>query len=244
MSNQWPPPGQFGPGQPYGGDPYGAPGVPPSMPYPQYPQPQYPQPQYPQSQYPQPAGYGMPMPAGPSGPSGVTAIIAAVLSLLGAVSTAFQAFSSWYVVATLSSLPGSYASDTRSELMGLTSAMAVVQTIVAIALLTGGVLLVLGRSVGRWIVMGGCTVVVLSNVVGLFASLTILKRLDSALGSYSDSVEGLAGLSVMSAAVPIVFALVTGVLAALNSTQQWCQWKSGRTTPAAPVGYPGYPQQY
>ncbi|GAA2406930.1 hypothetical protein [Mycolicibacterium llatzerense] len=239
MSNQWPPPGQFGPGQPYGGDPYGAPGVPPSMPYPQYPQPQYPQPQYPQ--YPQPAGYGMPMPAGPSGPSGVTAIIAAVLSLLGAVSTAFQAFSSWYGVATLSALSGSYASDMKSGLIGLTSAMAVVQTIVAIALLTGGVLLILGRSVGRWIVMGSCTVVVLSNVVALFASLTILKRLDSALGSYSDSMQGLAGLSVMSAAVPIVFALVTGVLAALNSTQQWCQWKSGRTTPA---GYPGYPQQY
>lgn len=240
MSNQWPPgqygPGQFGAGQSYGGNPnpYGVPGVPPNPAYPQYPQPQYPQ----------PAGYGMPMPVGPSGPSGVTAIIAAVLSMLGAVSTAFQAFSSWYAVATLSSLTSSYASDTRSELMGLTTGMAVVQTIVAIVLLTGGVLLVLGRAVGRWIVIGGCTVVVLSNLVGLFASLTILKSLDATVGGYGRSMQGLAGLSVMSAAVPIVFALVTGVLAALNSTQEWCRWKSAKPALVAPVGYPGYPQPY
>lgn len=242
MSNQWPPgqygPGQFGPGQPpgqpYGPNPYGAPGVPPNVPYPQYPQPQY-QP---------PAGYGAPMPAGPSGPSGVTAIIAAVLSMLGAVSTAFQAFSSWYAVATLGALVGSYASDTRSELMGLTTGMAIVQTIVAIVLLVGGVLLVLGRAVGRWIVIGGCTVVVLSNVVGLFASLTILKSIDSTLGGSYGGMQSMAGLSVLSAAIPIVFALATGVLAALNSTQQWCRWKSGQSAPVAPVGYPGYPQQY
>ncbi len=250
MSNQWPPgqygPGQFGPGQPpgqpYGANPYGTPAGPPNVPYPQYPQQQYPQ-----QQYPQPAGYGMPMPpgpAGPAGPSGVTAIIAAVLSLLGAVSTAFQAFSSWYAVATLGALTSSYASDARSSLMGLSTAMAVVQTIVAIALLVGGVLLILGRGVGRWIVVGSCTAVVLANVIAVFASLTLIKRLDSALGGYSDSLQSMAGLSVMSAAVPIIFALVTGVLAVLNSTAQWCRWKSGQSAPAAPVGYPGYPQQY
>jgi hypothetical protein len=184
------------------------------------------------------------MPAGPGGPSGVTAIIAAVLSMLGAVSTAFQAFSSWYAVATLGALTSSYASDAKSSLIGLSTGMAIVQTVVAIALLIGGVLLVLGRGVGRWVVIGGCTVVVLSNVVGLFASLTILKRLDSALGGSYEGMQGMAGLSVMSAAVPIVFALATGVLAALSSTQQWCRWKSGQSAPAAPVGYPGYPQQY
>ncbi|WP_409430374.1 hypothetical protein ACJEIK_23625 [Mycobacterium sp. SMC-16] len=244
MSNQWPPgqfgPGQFGPGQPpgqpYGPNPYGAAGVPPSVPYPQYPQPQ--------PQYPQPMGYGAPPPAAPSGPSGVTAIIAAVLSMLGALSTAFQAFSSWYAVATLGALIGSYASDTRSELMGLTTGMAIVQTIVAIVLLTGGVLLVLGRAVGRWIVIGGCTAVVLANVVGLFASLTILKSIDSTLGGSYDGMQAMAGLSVMSAAIPIVFALATGVLAALNSTQAWCRWKSGQSAPVGPVGYPGYPPQY
>ena len=244
MSNQWPPgqfgPGPFGPGQPpgqpYGPNPYGAPGVPPSVPYPQYPQPQ--------PQYPQPMGYGAPPPAAPSGPSGVTAIIAAVLSMLGALSTAFQAFSSWYAVATLGALIGSYASDTRSELMGLTTGMAIVQTIVAIVLLTGGVLLVLGRAVGRWIVIGGCTAVVLANVVGLFASLTILKSIDSTLGGSYDGMQAMAGLSVMSAAVPIVFALATGVLAALNSTQAWCRWKSGQSAPVGPVGYPGYPPQF
>jgi hypothetical protein len=171
----------------------------------------------------------------------VTAIIAAVLSMLGAVSSAFQAFSSWYAVATLGALVGSYAGDTRSELMGLTTGMAVVQTIVAIALLVGGVLLVLGRGVGRWIVMGGCTVVVLSNVIGLFAALTILKRVDTTFGGGYEGMQGMAGLSVMSAAIPIVFALATGVLAALNSTQQWCRWKSAQS---APVGYPGYPQPY
>ena len=241
MADQWPPPGQFGPGQPYGGNPYGVPGVP----YPQYPQPQYPPSQYPQPQYLQPAGYGMPMSAGPPGPSAVTAIIAAVLSLLGAVSTGFQAFSSWYVVATLSSVSDSYStpSETRSGLLGLGTGMAVVQTIVAITLLTGGVLLVIGRSAGRWIVVGSCAAVVLANVVALFASLTILKRLDTALGGY-EGMQGLAGLSLMTAAVPIVFALVTGVLAALNSTRDWCRWKSGQAAPAAPVAYPGYPQPY
>lgn len=241
MADQWPPPGQFGPGQPYGGNPYGVPGVP----YPQNPQPQYPPSQYPQPQYLQPAGYGMPVSAGPSGPSAVTAIIAAVLSLLGAVSTGFQAFSSWYVVATLSSVSDSYStpSETRSGLLGLGAGMAVVQTIVAITLLTGGVLLVIGRSVGRWIVAGSCAAVVLANVVALFASLTILKRLDTALGGY-EGMQGLAGLSLMTAAVPIVFALVTGVLAALNSTRDWCRWKSGQAAPAAPVAYPGYPQPY
>ncbi|UCZ59763.1 hypothetical protein [Mycolicibacterium phocaicum] len=242
MSNQWPPgqfgPGQFGPGQPpgqpYGPNPYGAPGVPPSVPYPQYPQ----------QQYPQPMGYGAPPPTGPSGPSGVTAIIAAVLSMLGAVSTAFQAFSSWYAVATLGALTSSYASEAKSSLMGLTSGLAVVQTIVAIVLLVGGVLLVLGRGVGRWIVIGGCTVVVLSNVIALFASLTILKSIDSTLGGSYDGMQAMAGLSVMSAAIPIVFALATGVLAALNSTQAWCRWKSGQSAPVAPVGYPGYPPQF
>jgi len=208
--------------------------VPPNAPYPQYPQPQYPQ----------PAGYGMPTPPGPAGPSGVTAIIAAVLSILGALSTAFQAFSSWYAVATIGALTSSYASDTKSSLMGLSSGMAVVQTVVAIALLVGGVLLVLGRGVGRWVVIGGCTAVVLANVIGLFASLTILKRLDSTLGGSYEGMQSMAGLSVMSAAVPIVFALVTGVLAALGSTQQWCRWKSAQSAPAAPVGYPGYPPQY
>ncbi|SHV92438.1 Uncharacterised protein [Mycobacteroides abscessus subsp. abscessus] len=235
MSDQWPPPGPFGPGQPYGGNPYGVPGVPPGMPYPQYPQPQYPQ----------PVGYGMPMPAAPAGPSNVTAIIAAVLSLLGAVSTGFQAFSSWYVVATLSSLPDSFGSrsEARSGLLGLSTGMAVVQTIVAVALLAGGVLLIMGRSVGRWIVVGSCVVVVLSNVVGMFAALTIFKRLETALGGY-EGMQGIAGLSMMSAAVPIMFALVTGVLAALNSTRDWCRWKTGQAAPAAPIAYPGYPQPY
>ncbi|KAB7755883.1 hypothetical protein [Mycolicibacterium mucogenicum] len=183
------------------------------------------------------------MPAGPAGPSGVTAIIAAVLSMLGAVSTAFQAFSSWYAVATLGALTSSYASEVKSSLMSLTTGMAFVQTVVAIALLVGGVLLILGRGVGRWIVMGGCTVVVLSNVIGVFAALTILKRLDTTLGGY-EGLPGMAGVSVLSAAIPIVFAVATGVLAALNSTQQWCRWKSGQAAPVAPTGYPGYPPQY
>ncbi|WGI33766.1 hypothetical protein QDT91_05205 [Mycolicibacterium aubagnense] len=63
MSDQWPPPGPFGPGQPYGANPYGAPGVPPNMPYPQYPQ------QYPQPQYPQPGGTACPRPDRPAPPA-------------------------------------------------------------------------------------------------------------------------------------------------------------------------------
>ncbi|MDR3663798.1 MAG: hypothetical protein P4L86_25995 [Mycobacterium sp.] len=226
MSDQWPnqwQPGQFGPGDPYGGNPYGAPGLPPGTPY---------------QQYPQPAGYGVPM---PSAPSSTTAIIAAVLSLLGALATGSQAVTGWAFLGAMNTVNVKIPDESPSSgVLAIMTVSATVLTLVAVALLVGGVLLLMGRLAGRMVVIASCAAVVLISLVNLVVTLALINRLNDTVGSeYASVTHSYTGISVVAGLVPMLFAIGTAVLAANRSTREWCQWKSAT---AAPAGYPGYAQ--
>ena len=224
MSAPWQP-GHFGPGQPLN---------------------------TPAPQYPVFVATSEPGPPESTTPSGATAIIAAVLSLLGFVAMVAQAILNWHLVSVWGAPPVDAANDfdvssdsPEHYLVSFYIAMGIVQAIAAVTLLTGGALLIMGRSVGRWIVIASCAVVVLASAIGLIYALAVLSDLDSALHArYSYSLRGARLTSTLLTVVPMTFALITGVLAALKSTAAWCRFKEAKAQTAAPVSYPGYPQPY
>jgi hypothetical protein len=237
MANQYPP----GPGYPYGGNPYG--GMPPNVPYPQQP-------------YGFQPGYGAPV----FSPPGGTAITAAVLSILGALSTFIGACVAWYAVSELTSMSEQRYGGGDSPLsgwIGVTTVVAVGDTVVAVVLLVGGVLLLRRSLAGRMTVIVGCAAVIVICVISFLAVLAMTGALHAKLGSeYSSAMGTMMGMSAVRTLGPILFAGATMVLALLKQTKEWCEYKPppvgmvgpggypGPVGPAGPGGYPGYPPQY
>jgi hypothetical protein len=218
MSAPWQP-GHFGPGQPLNA---------------------------PAPEYPVFVASSEPGPPQSTTPSGATAIIAAVLSLLGCVAMVAQAVLSWYLVSVWGATPIDGSSDSPQHyLVPFDIAMGVVQAIVAATLLTGGALLITGRSSGRWIVIASCAATVLANAIGLIYVYTVLNDLDVTFYErYRYSLRSVRLSSTLLTVVPMTFALITGVLAALKSTAAWCRFKHDNAQVASHGSYPGYPQPY
>ncbi len=219
MSAPWQP-GHFGPGQPL------------NMPAPEYP-----------------VFVASSSDSGPpesAAPSGATAIIAAVLSLLGCVAMVAQSILNWHLVSVWGATPIDGTNDSPQHyLVSFDIAMGVVQAITAVTLLTGGALLIMGRSAGRWIVIGSCAAVLLANAIGLVYVLTVLDELDGTLHDrYSHSLGAARLSSTLLTLVPMSFALITGLLAVLKSTAAWCRFKSDRAQVASRANSSGYPQPY
>jgi len=168
--------------------------------------------------YQQPAYY--PPPPAPI-PSGATGITAGVLAALGALANFVGGFFMAVGVAALST----DSSFGESGFWGALMAVAILNIVAGVVLVPGTVLLLLRRMVGRWVVVAGCAISILSSLisVGLFATMS----------AYTANGVGTNAFSV-------VFPIVTLVLVLLPSTTAWIRAKQANV----PLPYPPAPQQY
>ncbi|MBN6034606.1 hypothetical protein [Amycolatopsis sp. 195334CR] len=159
---------------------------------------------YPAQPYPQapPAYPGGMMP--PPKPSGGTAITAGVLAVLGAVWALISLIASFILLAEFAgSIP-------VMSYVGI--GLVVVE---ALLLLVGGIMIFMKKPVGRWLVIAGCALVLISSL------LTIVNTsmyVDGASGSGA-VVGGAVGVVVI-VALP---AIITLVLAAVPPTGRYLQ---------------------
>lgn len=221
---------------PYGPYGHGFPGQQPGPPQaPGYPPPQFnypPQQGYPQQGYPPQAGYpgGYPYqpPQSPK-PSGATAIVAIVLAGLGGVANFFGGLVMAFALAAIRADATTSSSSAVSDGAWAPLVMVTMLNVVCgVLLLTGTVMLLLRKMVGRWLVVTGWAVTMLSTVV----SFTLVP---SNIGEYEyDRGAG-------PDAVGLVFAIATVVLVLLPSTAAWIQAKRN---PPAPQYYPPYHPPY
>lgn len=206
------------PNGPYG---HGVPGQPSYPQQPGYPQqPAYaPQPGYPQPGYPQ-QPYGLP-PVPPPAPGGATGIIAGVLAGLGCLANlvggSFMAFG-------LSILIGE-SSDATASGWGALIAITALNILAGLLLLIGTVTLLLRKMIGRWLVVAGCAVSILSTLVNLTLTPSTIAGYEYDRGVGADLVGG-------------IFPIVTLVLALLPSTAAWIR---ARQNPIAPQPHPPHP---
>jgi hypothetical protein len=210
---------------PYGPYGQGAPGQ-PGYPQQSYPQQGYPQPGYPQQGYPQhngfPGGNQYP-PMQPPAPSGATAITAAVLAGLGGFAHFFGGLIAAFGLATIMSEMTADSSAAIGDGAWTWLVTIVVLNVVSgLLLLIGTVLLLLRKVAGRWLVIAGCAVSILSTLINF--SLT-----PSNIGDYEYN------RGVGPDSVGLFFAVATIVLVVLPSTAAWI---SAKRNVAAPPYYP------
>lgn len=205
----------------------GFPGQPGYPQQPGYP-PGYPaQPSY-QQGYPQPGGYpGMaPMPA--TAPSGGTAITAGVLAALGALAGLGSGILAPIGIAAIKSDSGL---STGADLGGGVYALLIVGSLASIVfgavLLTGSVMLFQRKMLGRWLIVGGCALAIVGNVIGFAVRST--------------TTAGYPGFGVLPL-LGMVFPITTIVLIMLPSTTAWIQAKRNAVAPQYLPQYPQYPR--
>ncbi|QRY52722.1 hypothetical protein [Mycolicibacterium septicum] len=150
---------------------------------------------FPPQPYPQP-GFPQQPYAAAQKPSGVTGIIAGVLAGLGG----------------LANFVGGIAITVLNVVSGL-------------LLLIGTVMLLLRRMVGRWLVVTGCAVSILSTLINLTLLPSFIADYEYDRGVGPDLVG-------------VMFAITTIVLVLLPSTTAWIK---ARQYPVAPQFYPPYP---
>lgn len=184
-------------------------------------------------QYPQPGAYPAP-PAAPAQPSGGTAITAGVLAALGGLlGLGLTAVSLFFLIAIASI--GSNFDHSDLELLdsifgvlaiGMVAVVIigfVLGTLLSVLLIAGAVLLFRRKMLGRWLVVSGCAVAIVSNLMTSVFTTAVTSD-----GRYSPE-------SVVSAFVGLAFPIVTMVLVLLPSTTAWI--KAGQSQ-AAPQQLP------
>lgn len=212
---------------PYGQGFGGPPGYPQQPGYP----PGYPaQPAY-QQGYPQPGAYpgGYPggFPPAPASPSGGTAISAAVLATLGALAGLGSGILALISIAAIKSDSGlSNLSAISGEVYALLIVGSLASILFGAVLLAGAVTLIQRKMLGRWLIIGGCALAIVSNLIGFAVRTT-------ATAGY----PGYGGLGVLPL-LGMVFPVTTIVLVLLPATAAWIQ--ANRNT-AAPQHFPQYP---
>ncbi|WP_458318225.1 hypothetical protein [Mycolicibacterium brisbanense] len=196
--------------------------------YPQQPgyqQQGYPPLGYPQQQgYPQQPGFGggyqppaMP-PLAPASPSGGTGITAGVLAGLGALANLGAGIFGLIGLAAINS----DSTLGSSELSGGVSALLVVSVllgvVVGVVLLAGSIMLLQRKMLGRWLVVAGCAMTIVSSLITLGLSAAVTAR----YGYY-----GGGGFAVLG----LIFPVGTLVLSLLPSTTAWIRAKSNLAVP-------------
>jgi hypothetical protein len=190
-------------------------------------------------QYPEPDAYAVP-PATSAQPSGGTAITAGVLATLGGLlSLGITAVSLFFLIAiaTIGSQfkPSDY--EILDSIFGVLAIGMVALVIIAFVLgmllsallITGAVLLFRRKMLGRWLVVSGCAVAIVSNLM------------TSVFTSAVTSDDWHASQSVVSAFVGLAFPIATMVLVLLPSTTVWIRAEPTRTVPHY---FPQYPPTY
>lgn len=173
-----------------------------------------------------------PQPQASGEPSGVTGIIAAVLAALGGVTGLGAGAIAVFGLVALGSL---------GHITGGTYGLAVVAMVLSVAfglvLLVGAILLFQRKMIGRWLVVGGCAVAIISGLVSFGADASLK-------GDYAEYPGASSPLSLVS----LIFPIATLVLAVVPSTAAWIRAKQNPIAPqpypqnpAAPQPYPQYP---
>lgn len=193
-----------------------------------------------QSGYPAPPVYANV----PSAPSGGTAITAGVLAILGGLVAAFGAigaFAATAVVATaddqlseLSSQYGSPSTGLPDWFGGYLIGSGIVNLVVAGLLVVGAIMLFIKKSVGRFLVIAGCALVIVARVVELIATSSLAEDLPG------DSL----GMGAALSALVLVFPIATLVLAAIPPTARWCAQATAPAAAYPQAGGYGPPQQF
>lgn len=190
-------------------------------------------------QYPQPGAYPAP-PVVPAQPSGGTAITAGVLAALGGLlSLGITAVSLFFLIVVASIGSNFDRSDLEflDSIFGILAigmvAMVIIGlvlgTVLSVLLIAGAVLLFRRKMLGRWLVVSGCAVAIVSNL--MTAVFTTAVTADDWY-----SPEG-----VVSVVVGLAFPITTMVLALLPSTTAWIR---APRNPVAPQYFPQYLPPY
>lgn len=190
-------------------------------------------------QYPQPGVHPAP-PAAPDQPSGATAITAGVLAALGGLlSLGITAVSLFFLIAIASIGSNFDRSDVEFldsifgilaiGLVAVVIIALVLGTMLSVLLITGAALLFRRKMLGRWLVVSGCAVAIVSNLMTYVFTSAVTS------GDWN------APESVVSAFVGLAFPTITMVLALLPSTNAWI--RAGQN-PLAPQYFPQYPPTY
>ena len=189
-------------------------------------------------QYPQPGAYPVP-PAAPAQPRGGTAITAGVLAALGGLlSLGITAVSLFFLI-VIASIGSNFDRSDVEFLDSIFGVLAiglvavviitlVLGTLLSVLLIAGAVLLFRRKMLGRWLVVSGCAVAIVSNLMTYVFTTTVTS------GDWN-SPE-----SAVSAFVGLAFPIVTMVLVLLPSTTAWLH---APRNPVPPQAFPQYPYQ-
>lgn len=183
---------------------------------------------YPQQSYgPPQQPYGYP-PAPPAAPNGATGIIAGVLAGLGAlVNTVGGAF----MAIGLAALGSDDSSLGESVYWTPIIAIAVLNIIAGVVLSVGTVMLFLRKMIGRWLVVAGCAVSIVSSLISLGMTSMVSAYAYASTGKATDVIG-------------VIFPIATLILVLLPSTTAWI---NAKRTGAPPQHHPAQsypPQQY
>jgi len=190
-------------------------------------------------QYPQPGAYPVP-PAAPAQPRGGTAITAGVLAALGGLlSLGITAVSLFFLI-VIASIGSNFDRSDVEFLDSIFGVLAiglvavviialVLGTLLSVLLIAGAVLLFRRKMLGRGLVVSGCAVAIVSNLMTSVFTTAVTSD-----DWYSP--EG-----VVSALLGLAFPIITMVLALLPSTTAWIRAEQGR---AVPQHFPQYPPSY
>lgn len=196
-----------------------------------------PQGQYPAAPPPYPGGGSS---LGEKPPNGGAAITAGVLACIGAVFGLIRALGDF------SSL-NDRSLDLVSDFKWVVWLEAITSVAEILTLLPGGILLFLRRPIGRWLVVAGSAVRIVTAIVVYSQVMSLVKNVSVFGGPTSAGRNAGMVVAVLS---PAIAALV---LALLPVTGRWCAWrkKAAQGTQldsfgVPPGGAPGYaqPQQY
>lgn len=190
-------------------------------------------------QYPQPGAYPVP-PAAPAQPRGGTAITAGVLAALGGLlSLGITAVSLFFLI-VIASIGSNFDRSDVEFLDSIFGVLAiglvavviitlVLGTLLSVLLIAGAVLLFRRKMLGRWLVVSGCALAIVSNLMTSVFTTAVTSD-----NWYSPE-------SVVSALLGLAFPIITMVLALLPSTTAWIRAEQGR---AVPQHFPQYPPSY
>lgn len=212
------------------------------MNYPDYPSsggPPYPQ---------MPPGQGGAVPK----PGGGTAITAGVLAVLGGLFMALASFVTFTLMDIIKETTAAAGIEQKhverfDELLpdwfeGYTTVSGLGYALAAVLLLLGAVLLFTRSSVGRWMVVGGCVVVIGIAIAGFFVFPALVEEMTQAyeqrFGRPLTEVDPGFGAFGSTVFVILIPAVITLVLAVLPATGRWIAAKN----PPPQPGPPGYQQ--
>jgi len=182
------------------------------------------QPGFPPQPFPQPGFPQQPFAAAPQKPSGVTGIIAGVLAGLGGLANFVGGIAMAFGLAIMIGASTDATGSTDNPWTGLI-AITVLNVVSGLLLLIGTVTLLLRKMVGRWLVVAGCAVSILSTLINLTLLPSFIADYEYDRGVGPDLVG-------------VMFAITTIVLVLLPSTTAWIK---ARQYPVAPQFYPPYP---